>query len=304
MLTYIIRDIDNKPTAMKRPVRVMMISSDSAPADRLSAVFAIKGEVPILSSVEVKRNGERVFFGYIDEQYVQRVRSGALLGISARSLASVLLDNEARPQIYCCPSMPLLMKRHFEPLGFVSFKGTDKPFNGQLTVSKGMSEWSVLESFCRFLPGVKPKIDKYGRIDISGERNEELLFLSRDCIISGKHELKNSVLISEIRARTHISGGYDMPVRNGKAEKLGIKRKRYVDLADRIGNTVTDAKKMIENSCRAYERLTIECRGCFLCAPECGLKIEGDKRKYRVREMIYSFDSGGEKTKIEAEVIN
>ncbi len=303
MLKYIIRDVNGKVTVFKRPVRVTIASSYNAPADRLSVSFAVKGDVPVLSSVEVRSAGERAFFGYVDEQSVRKDKNGVLLSVSARSLAAVLLDNEARPQVYCCPSMELLMKRHFEPLGFDRFRGDGRAFNGQLTVSKGMSEWSVLEALCRFMSGVRPKVDKYGVIDISGEESDEVLYLSRDCVISQIRELRNSVLVSKIIARTNISGGFDMPIENKKAVMLGVKRRRYVDLADRSGRTVNDARKITESSCRAYERLVLECRGCFLCSAGCGLKIEGDRKKYRIKEMIYNFGTSGEKTRIEAEVV-
>lgn len=303
MLKYIIRDINNNVTIMKRPVRVMLTSSENAPADRISAAFAVRGEVPVLYSIEVINSGERVFFGYVDEQSERRDKNGVLLTVSARSLAAVLLDNEARPQVYCCPSMELLMKRHFAPLGFEKFRGGNKSFNGQITVSKGMSEWSLLEAFCRFMPGVEPRIDKYGVIDISGEDTGEALYLSCDCIMSKRRELRNSAFISEIMARTNISGGYDMPIRNKKAQSLGIKRRRYLDLADKSRRNVSDAKKIAESSCRAYERLILECGGCFLCQAGCGLKIEGDRKKYRITEIIYSFGLSGEKTRIEAEVV-
>ena len=302
MLKYIIKDAEDRSVCFTSPLKVSIVSSLDAPADRLSAVFAVKGDVPALYSAEVLKDGERVFYGLIDEQSVELNRNGSFLSVSARSLAALLLDNEAHPQIYCSPSMPLLMKRHFEPLGFKSYRGTEKAFNGQLVVSKGMSEWSLLKSFCRYFAQTEPRITKNGVIDISGEQKDEVLCLAPDRAYSIRHELRNKALISEIRARTYASGDYIMPIKSDLAEELRIQRKRYVNAVGSRSGTVISSRRIIKQSEREYESLVVGCAGCMLCDTGITLRIAGDKKQYRIREVVYTLDTSGEKTSIYAEV--
>ena len=302
MLTYIIRDIDGVETLFKEPLKVSYVSGEDAPADQLSVVFGVKGTVPKLSSVEMKNGSERLFFGMIDSQCEEYSESGTFLTIQARSLTGVLLDNEALPQMYCSPSMPLLMKRHFEPLGFKEYRGTDKAFNGELAISKGMSEWTVLRNFCRYFLNTEPYVDKYGVIDITGERKPDTMYLSGERILSCRHYLKNSALVSDIHVRARSSGGYEMPFVNKLAKESGIIRKRYVDSMTGSGRTVQSVKRMIRKYAAEYEQLIVECAGCFICATGTLLSVEGQRNNYRVREVNYTFDSSGERTKLYSEV--
>ena len=302
MLKYILRDTHGNAADFSMPLKVSLVSSLDAPADSLTAVFAVSGKVPALHSAEVLKDGERVFFGYIDEQSEELNGKGSFLSVSARSLAALLLDNEACPQIYCSPSMPLLMQRHFAPLGFVSYIGTDRAFNGQLVITKGMSEWSVLRSFCEFFTGTEPRITKDGIIDISGEEKDETVCISPDKTFLIRHELRNKALVSRIWARARAAGDYTVSLESETAKKAGVTRTRYVNAADSRSGTVLTAGKMIRKSERDYERLTAGCEGCILCDAGTTLTIAGDRRKYRITEVVYTLDSAGERTMIYAEV--
>ncbi len=302
MLTYIIRDIEGAETIFREPLKVSYVSGEDAPADQLSIVFGVKGNVPKLSAIEMKNGNERLFYGMVDSQCEEYSENGIFLTIQARSLTCLLLDNEALPQMYCSPSMPLLMKRHFEPLGFKEYRGTDKAFNGELAISKGMSEWTVLRNFCRYFLDTVPYIDKYGVIDITGEREQDTMYLSGERIMSCRHYLKNSALVSDINVRARSSGGYEIPFVNDMAKKYGIIRKRYVDSMTGSGRTVQSVKRMMRKYAAEYEQLIVECAGCFICSIGTLLSVDGQRKTYRVREVNYTFDSGGERTRLYAEV--
>ncbi len=302
MLKYILRDVGGNATAFSSPLKVSLVSSQDAPADSLTAVFAVSGRIPALRSAEVLRDGERVFFGYIDEQSEELNDNGRFLTVSARSLAAVLLDNEACPQIYCSPSMPLLMKRHFAPLGFKDYIGADKAFNGQLVITKGMSEWAVLRSFCEYFTGTAPRIKADGVIDISGEENSGTVYLSPDKTFMIKRELKNKALVSRIWARTRAAGDYSLPVDSKRAAQAGVTRIRYFNAADSRSGTVLTAEKMIKKADKSCERLTVGYAGCMLCETGARLIMSGDRRIYGITGIVYILDSSGERTTIYAEV--
>ena len=299
MLTYSLTDADGRVKELKKPLKVSFISSENAPADKLTAVFAVKGKIPVIYSVDVYDGREKIFSGLVDVQTDECTKNGTLLTVSARSLECLLLDNEAMPQTYCMPSMPLLMKRHFAPLGFDRFIGTGRAFNGEMTISKGMSEWSVLKSFCESFTGTYPKITKDGAIDVSGGTKQEIR-ISRDRIISFKHCFKNSVLISKAIARTHTGGVYSMPLVSKLAEKTGVKRRRYINSIDGKSRTVLSAKKLMEKSDMQYEQIIIDCCGCIICDVGAWLSIEKDRKKYIISEINYMLGSDGEHTVIYA----
>ena len=121
MLTFIIKDVQGREINLHHPLKVSLMTEDGVPADSLRAVFSVYGNVTALYSAEVYNAQEMLFFGYIDEQTTEWGENGTILTISARSMAAILLDNEARPQTYIKPSMPLLMQRHFTPLGFEKY---------------------------------------------------------------------------------------------------------------------------------------------------------------------------------------
>ena len=98
MLKYILTDIKGKVTSFSKPLNMTVISSSGAPADSFSGVFAVSGRIPEILSVKVMNGIEIVFFGYVDEQTEITEAGGTFLEIKARSIESILLDNEASPQ--------------------------------------------------------------------------------------------------------------------------------------------------------------------------------------------------------------
>lgn len=303
MLSFEVTDINGRKTTFASPLSVSIVSSEDAPADSLSAVFAVSGSVPVLKSISAKMQGETVFLGEIDRQ--DEVISGRShrLELKARSIAAVLLDNEARPQQYFMPSMPLLMERHFAPLGFTRFIGTDKAFNGELIISKGMSEWAVLQEFCDKFLRTKPKIGFDGVIDISGSDPKAELFIGDTySVLYKKKTFRRSAVISEIFARTHNGGGYDMHLESDNAERLGIRRRRFVSSINSKSRSLLDTEKIIPRAERSAVGCETEIAGSIPCIVGDRLRLEGDNKTYRITERHYTYSSEGEKTRIYSEV--
>lgn len=302
MLKYILKDIHGKETSLKNPLKVSFVSSYDAPADRLTAVFAVSENIQPLMSVEVLDRTERIFFGYVDTQTDEQTINGMILTISARSQACILLDNEALPQTYCMVSMLDLMERHFSPLGFTHFKGTSKTFDDEFVISKGMSEWAVLSEFCKKFTGTSPKIDCNGIIDISGENDGKAVYISSDRCISKKHTLKRHLLISEIMVRAETASGYIMPFKDDFADSLGIKKRRYLNAVDSKNLSPLSAGKILENADNHYEQITLNVSECVLCTVGTELIVDNEDKKYIIKEIQYSLSDSGEHTRIYAEV--
>lgn len=302
MLKYILTDIKGKVTSFSKPLNMTVLSSSGAPADSFSGVFAVSGRIPEILSVKVMNGIEIVFFGYVDEQTEITEAGGTFLEIKARSIESILLDNEASPQTYCLPSMRCIFERHFKPLGFQKYIGSDQSYNGELMIKKGMSQWDVLEGFCEKFVKVKPYISADGVIDISGEVKNTCVFLSRKNIISVRRSLKRSAVISDIYARTYNAGGYDIHMESKKADGRNIRRVRYVNAVNSKGKTVDYVQDIIDRADKTYETYIVDYCGIVPCRTGDELTVEGVKNRLNIKELHFVLNTKGEYTRIYAEV--
>ena len=302
MLKYIIKDIYGNETVFRKPLKINFVSSEDAPADSLTAVFSADGIIYPLLSIEVLNNNDRIFYGYIDIQSDEQTLNGAFLTVTARSMSAILLDNEALPQTYSMISMNDLMKRHFEPLGFHSFKGTGKTFDDEFIITKGMSEWTVLANFCKKFTGTVPKIDCHGNIDISENNDRDCIYISSSQCISKKHTLKRHLLISLIMERAAVSDGYEMPFEDELAKSLKVNKKRYINTVDNKNLSPMSARNILDNADNKYEQVILEISGCIICGVGDELILDNEDKKYIIKEIHYSLGIDGEKTRIYAEV--
>ena len=301
MLKIIVKDIKGRSVKLPVCTSLRYISSYDAPASSLEFRAVINSDVKELVSCELIYDGERIFSGIIDEQSESRSENGRTLDIRARSMEALLLDNEAKPQRYNLPGFDLLYERHFRPLGFKGYIGSDRAYNGELNVTKGKSEWSVLSEFCRKFTGTQPVITDDMRIDISGSQVPGHIHIVKDIIISLKKTIRRSALISEIYARTRRSGGYDMCLESDE-DVSGIIRKRYVDISESRLHSIDEVQEMLYSTCSAYKSAEVLCSGMVFCRPGDRLVIEGEKRCYIVKELCMTFSAEGERTRIKAEV--
>ena len=100
-----------------------------ASASDMDKVYALRNEVFVIEQnvppeIEIdeedkhathiiaEENGEVVFLGEIDSIVSERSATAQTMKISARSLAALLLDNEAEPLDYNSPSPQLIFRRH------------------------------------------------------------------------------------------------------------------------------------------------------------------------------------------------
>lgn len=304
MLKYILNDVNDFESEFRNPVNMSIVSSRDAPADSFRAVFAVCGKIPELYSVKVLDGSDIIFFGFIDEQTETMTDNGVLLEISARGPESILLDNEAMPQTYCMPTMKILFERHFKPLGFKGVVGGEKAFPGDLVVSKGMSEWQVLSNFCKKFCNTGPIVRSDLVIETGENSQPDTIYIGENSpIIKISRTISRSAPISDIYSRTYLAGGYEMYIQNEMAKSHKIKRRRYFNCADSKYKSVLYADDIIRNSNSKYEKYNIELSGIIGCRVGDTVRLRNKRREMRIEELHYILDSGGEHTRIYAEVI-
>ena len=302
MVKALLTDIKGNTHILEDPLSLYIIKDRDAPADGFYGKFISEKKLPELKRIEIIRSSDSIFSGYIDEQSQIKNGNGTFITIRARSIESVLLDNEAFPQTYHLPSFGLIFERHFRPLGFTDFTGSSESFNGELIITKGMSEWAVLSKFCDQFIGCKPNISSDGIIDISGRLIPREILLTQKNIRYFKHTISRRSVISDICARTYPSGSYDMHFKSSTAAKTGIKRQRYLNI---VGTNIrgTDAvRTMINKSDCSYQKMEMVYSGFINCDPDDIIKIHGDRMSYRIKEIQYNIKNGSEEMNIFTEV--
>lgn len=241
-MIYECTDINNKIFNLYNPVSVKLSIEEETPADSLDAVFAIDitntDEKTIEEIKYIKiyddKNKILVFSGIIDEQITQISKNGALLELHARSLAALLLDNEATPCVYSLPSLKIIFKNHVQEYGFVGFNGSEESFSKVFEVSKGTSQWEVLNKFCKEYLNADVRVEPSGFISTIKNNSKNKLYFSNKTNDSIKYTYisenkKRFKVISEVFLRCSKDGVYSTKVLNEKCENKDIKRKRYID---------------------------------------------------------------------------
>ena len=140
---------DGTELLLGNPLEAELLYDSDAPADQLKAVFPTEKLWDDLAVVRVFHQGQVVFGGIVDEQNTRVDGEGFTVELVCRSWEAILLDNEACPAVMRSPSLGALWEKYFKSLGFSQLQGDSSPKSGELTVEKGTSCWTLLESFCR-----------------------------------------------------------------------------------------------------------------------------------------------------------
>lgn len=248
------------------PVSVIINRDEDAPADDFTGIFPAPAISPIppITVIRVFHGEELVFYGIVDEQTAQISSGGSTLKLIARSRAALLLDNEALPQTYIYPSLQTIFERRAAPYGFRGYLGTPGAYNGEMTVTKGMSEWQVIESFCAYFLGTAPKITVDGILDASGDRPKECFRFSNTgagiLYLAISVSSKYHTLISEIYAQTGRAGEYAVKNADKKAAEFAVMRKRYLTAA-KSGKAYFNSRQMMKAAHRKFQEIVLTCAG-------------------------------------------
>ena len=225
------------------------------PAHSFYGEFLWEGPMEELKYLTITANKETVFHGPVDEQVLSCTERGTILSVSARSRAAYLLDNEAIPRIYDRPSFADICSIHCKPYGFETYRGEGR-CPAKFQVSKGMTEWEVLDRFCRNVLGRHVRITEDDVVD-AGERVErENVIISNHIpggfrFSSAKAGYKRYGVLSEIQYKLNSSEDYHYFIKNEDAQRRGISARRLVNLGgmpDWMNAEMTQGK--LDNSAR------------------------------------------------------
>lgn len=151
---------------------------DGADSFEVRCFYNESMENPLHSACRFRaeHEGETVFTGVVDEYEASATDRGAVLTINGRSLAALLMDNEAEAAEYWGAGLDFILSRHVTPWGVTELRKKSMAPASRLKVTSGESQWGVLREFCRFCGGVQPRFDRAGVLLLDGSLGDEVSF--------------------------------------------------------------------------------------------------------------------------------
>lgn len=309
-MIYRLKTCAGEELVFSYPEKVSLTLDRDAPAHSLTARFPLtmgqdQLDLPEYHTVTLEKDGATFFRGLIDEQEVEFAANGASLTVSARSLAALLLDNEALPQTYYVPSVRLIYQRHAQPYGFAPFQGRDRTFSTKLQIEKGISEWEVIETFCRDYLETQPQVTLEGALKMEPETPGTAVLFSNTGGIpyaSAKEATLRYQRISQVWVRSERLGTYSTRVLDEKALGEGINRRRLLNSVDDTQTPVFRGKQLLKKSREGSYELRLTCPGEWILEPETAARLEdpvlGRRENLVVAGIGYLLDTGGERTQV------
>ncbi len=306
MLSFSVTYKDKTEKNLKDILTAVIESDTNVPADSLTVTFPYSSEISKNADyISVYLENKLIFTGQIDEIITIKKADGVINKLTARSMASFLLDNEAEALTYINPSAGFIFERHLKPLGIVEYEADDVPFYGALKIDKGMTHWQVFYNFCKNRYGAMPRISGDGKAYFKGADNTDVVTFGdeKDDVhyVSLREKNKRFKLISEVKLKLNEFGTYSGVIKNSNDESNSINRVRYVNLIS-DNNTIETADKIINQSNLESYTIELECLGCH--SGIIGSKaiiydnLLGEIKNLRIISVRYTLDNSGEKTTV------
>ena len=267
----------------------------AVPADDAQITVAPwDGELPELARIRITE-GEVVFSGTVDVIERSSSESGSCLKIEARSLAGVLLDNEARPAVYSGVSTRMIFENYLRPCGIESYSGREVMLEGKFTVTKGMSCWQVLSEFCGRSCKSVPYAAPDGVVYFEPNSGEETDFSNYSAFSERKSRCR---LISRVCIKAGDSTEYDSFVESQTASDAGVTAVRYLDASQSGVLPMAAAQEMLNLGEEDYYAVELTYPSCVLPFPGSAARV-GDIGGLFVSRVRYSRTQSGEVTVVQ-----
>ena len=228
-------DILGNHIELPNPISMEINMAANTPANSLSLTVPCTAPMNELAEISVHIDGKLSFSGIVDEQIMQ-YSNGCTLKINARSFAALLIDNEAIPANYHTPSLADIFSIHAQPYGIKGFIGDNKVCTCDFTIKKGVSEWEVIENFCKSVLKTTPSITKDGFLDVRTDKSANHYTFSNTKhgaikFSSAKVKLQRYGIVSQVMYKLSANSDYIYTCPNDNAISRGIRRRRLLNLS-------------------------------------------------------------------------
>lgn len=178
--------------------------------------------------------GETVFCGVVDEFRVRADTQGLVADVSGRSLAALLLDNQAEAAEYYGVSLDYILAKHVYPWGIAAVRSSTIAQQAYFSVGSGQSQWRVLEQFSWFGGGIRPRFHRDGTLLLNNERGSERILGAETAITSQQYRERRYGVISEVLVKNRVMGTSWM-INNPTFQAKGGRCRRVINVVAEMG---------------------------------------------------------------------
>lgn len=187
-----------------------------------------------------EHEGEVVFCGVVDEYEISAGEKGLAVTISGRSLAALLLDNEAEAAEYYNATAEHILDRHVYPWGVSEVRLGSLPAVSRLSVASGSSQWRILEDYAFFCCGIRPRFSRDGVLLLDNSLGAELE-INRAAISEQLYREKRYGLVSQVlvknRSAVSVSENGEFIARGGSCRRvINVPRATFHDTMRHTGS--------------------------------------------------------------------
>lgn len=176
--------------------------------------------------------GKTVFSGRIDEYEVCISDDGGTVSVCGRSLAALLLDNEAEASEYLNLSPELLSERHIKPYGISVSIGTGLKTLSGFAVTQGESEWSVVKRFCSLCGCPEPRFSQDGTLLLGVHGGAAVTINDQSPMAEIRHRDCRYGMISAVLVKNRSTGA-----------KYGVSNQPFIDRGGSSRRIITVPRK-------------------------------------------------------------
>lgn len=228
-MTFELYTAQNEKITPNEIVSYELSSDISACCDGLRLYYHTSDIPKEIIRVYVKDNGKTVFYGFADKQKTTADKNGFTDFIYARSSAMLLVDNEATPCQFNCPSSGQLWFHYAEEFGITD--GLPRvSFDGSYYVQKGTSCFKAINDFMKYVYGTGIYVTPDNVLS-AFKKSETVKNLEGCEIISASLVNDRSDIISSIDYKINSDDKYIYHLESGYAVKNMIRRRKLTNLS-------------------------------------------------------------------------
>ena len=183
---------------------------DELPCDAFEICFVFDADMlPMLEGAvrfRAAEDGKTVFIGVVDEFEASVTERGSVVFVCGRSMAALLLDNEAEAAEIYGASLDFVLDKYVFPFGVERVKKNSEIRMQMLTVKSGASCWSVLEDFLWFGGGIRPRFLPDGTMLVGDEPGKTYVLKDTTSAATQKLKRKRYGVISEVLVKNRALG--------------------------------------------------------------------------------------------------
>ncbi|MCI6653261.1 MAG: hypothetical protein MSH11_07630 [Ruminococcus sp.] len=281
------------------PLSLTMQMSLKIPADDVTVIIPYK-KYKTGATITVTENESLIFRGIVDEEQIILNKTGRFIKYVARSMAGLLLDNQAYPMEIGNTTQTFLGNTYLEPLGIEFEKGEDI-YNGVINIEKGMTVYDALYTYCKNKFGVIPRMDSKGVFYFRGGQTDKTLLFSNEKGVNYSSLTEYKKPCEQISSVFVMLDGqsYNYEINNPEAEDTGIVRRRYLDGSINSNTPALMAEEMINKSNCNYLSVKVTCP--YFLADVLGATarvdaLDMEEYIFIISELKYVLNSKGEET--------